>query len=133
MTPAASRHLDLERDLEMGRVFGALTEVAEDALLEEMGDLWYEMSEDEQQEANRRAAATASRRASHAPLSFDGSPSSSGAVALDIAPGAGAACTHVQATLTTSARHRCTLISSVETMSDEAASQDFRKELPHAA
>ena len=59
MTPAAHRHMELERQLVVGRALGTLSDAEEDAVLEEMGDLWWQMTDPECDEANRRAAAHA--------------------------------------------------------------------------
>jgi hypothetical protein len=57
MTEGATKHLELERRLEEGWRNATLTEVEEDVILEEMGDLWWEMTENEHADANRRAIA----------------------------------------------------------------------------
>jgi len=59
MTTAARRYEDLTRQLLEGRARGEFKkgtpgEAREDALLEEMDDCWWEMSEAERDEADRR-------------------------------------------------------------------------------
>lgn len=56
MTHAAERHLFLERQLIRGRAIGGLSANDESSLLEEMGDLWWSMTDQECDEANERAA-----------------------------------------------------------------------------
>lgn len=55
MTPAAQRHLQLENQLNSGRELDSLSEEDEDSLLEEMGDVWWDMTDAEHEEANHRA------------------------------------------------------------------------------
>jgi len=52
MTPAAQRYLQLEQRLVRERALGTLSSLDEDQLLEEMGDLWWEMTEAECDSAN---------------------------------------------------------------------------------
>jgi len=54
-TPAANRHIQLENILVSGRMNHTLPSGAERGLLVEMGDLWWEMTDEEQEEANARA------------------------------------------------------------------------------
>jgi len=56
-TQAEARHRELERRLQEGRRAGALDETQEDAILEEMADLWDQMTCEERTAANARAAA----------------------------------------------------------------------------
>lgn len=55
MTKAAQRHLELENQLLLGRISDILSEADEDALLEEMGDIWWDMTDDERERADHRA------------------------------------------------------------------------------
>lgn len=56
MTSAASQYEELQKSILRGRALGTLPEEAEDSLLEQMDDLWWEMTEEERREADRRAA-----------------------------------------------------------------------------
>ena len=56
---AAEKYALLEAQMLRGRSLGTLSPDALDRILEEMDDLWLQMSEDERQQANRRAAAWA--------------------------------------------------------------------------
>jgi hypothetical protein len=62
MTVANNRYLDLERHLVRGRALGTLSEAEDDRLLEQMDDLWWEMTAEECDAANRRAAEDARRQ-----------------------------------------------------------------------
>lgn len=53
---ASRRHEQLEDLLIQGRMTGALTEASDDAITEEMAEVWYEMSEEEQNQARARIA-----------------------------------------------------------------------------
>jgi hypothetical protein len=58
VTPAQQYRL-LEALMLRGRALGTITEAQLDALLEELDQLWAQMSHEERQEADRRAAAMA--------------------------------------------------------------------------
>lgn len=60
---AARTYAILEAKMLRDRALGLLAETAYDAILEEMDELWEQMSEDERLEANARAAAIARLRA----------------------------------------------------------------------
>lgn len=55
MNDAAQRYIRLEEQILEGRALGTLDEETEDTLLEEMDDLWLEMTEEDREWANQRA------------------------------------------------------------------------------
>lgn len=55
MNDAAQRYVRLEEQILEARALGTLDGEVEDALLEEMDDLWLEMSQEDHEQANRRA------------------------------------------------------------------------------
>ena len=56
MSGACARYNGLEGRLILGRERGTITEDEEAELLEEMGDLWWELTDKEMELANQRAA-----------------------------------------------------------------------------
>ena len=61
MTEANERYLALEQQLVRGRALGTLSEAEDDHLLEQMDDLWWRMTAEECDAANKRAAEDAQR------------------------------------------------------------------------
>ena len=54
MTDLAQRYLELEKQLYEGRLKKTLSDEEDDDLCEEMGDMWWDLTDKERDEANAR-------------------------------------------------------------------------------